>query len=188
MKDWAREVHILGECLERLTVWDADGKDVEPDRGFEIWIEQVVHIREHKGTVFFIGNGASASMASHFAADLGKNAQVRTQTFYDLSLLTAIGNDISFDAVFSEPLRRCLSKGDMVIAISSSGESPNILEGVRTAAEGNGYVVTLSAMKPENRLRRLGQINFYVPAKKYGPAETAHAAILHFWLDHVMTA
>lgn len=185
MKDWAREVHILGECLERLTVWDADGKGMEPDRGFDSWVGQVLHIRQRKGTVFFIGNGASASMASHFATDLAKTARIRTQTFYDLSLLTAVGNDLCFEEIFSHPLKLCMARGDMLVAISSSGGSPNILLGVEQALEMGGYVVTHSAMKPENRLRKMGMINFYVPTETYGLAESSHSAILHHWMDQV---
>ena len=76
----------------------------------------------------------------------------------------------------------------MLVAISSSGQSPNILRGVKEAKRLGGIVVTLSAMNPENNLRSQGLLNFYVPAKSYGMAETCHAAILHYWMDLVVAS
>lgn len=75
--------------------------------------------------------------------------------------------------------------GDMLVAISSSGNSPNVLSGAETARKLGGAVITLSAMKEENALRKLGVLNFYIPGQTYGLAETGHAAILHFWMDLV---
>ena len=71
-------------------------------------------------TLYLVGNGASASMASHMAADLDKNARVHTEVFTDPALITAIANDLDYTQVFSEPLRRRMSPGDMLVAISSS--------------------------------------------------------------------
>jgi D-sedoheptulose 7-phosphate isomerase len=159
---------------------------IPADEAFGKWMDLTVHIREQKNSVFLIGNGASASMASHVAADLAKNAHVQTEVFTDLSLITAIANDLSYDEVFAEPLRRRLKKGDMVVAISSSGQSKNILQAVAVAKNLGGIVVTLSAMKAENPLRREGGLNFYIPAQTYGMAETCHAAILHHWIDKVI--
>lgn len=125
-------------------------------------------------------------MASHVSADLAKNAHVHTEVFTDLSLITAIANDISFDEVFAEPLRRRMKTGDMLVAISSSGQSKNILQAVATAKELGGRTITLSAMKPENPLRRQGELNLYVSAQTYGLAETCHAAVLHYWIDTII--
>jgi len=136
-------------------------------------------------TIFFVGNGASASMASHTAVDLAKNSRMHTEVFTDLALITAVGNDIGYDSVYSEPLRHRLEGGDMLVAISSSGMSPNILRAVEVARTQGGVVATLSAMSEDNALRRLGDLNFYVPARSYGFAESAHAAILHYWIDRM---
>ena len=103
----------------------------------------------------------------------------------NFSLLTAVANDLGYEQVFAEPLRRRMIKEDMLVAISSSGMSPNVLLAARDARELGGFVVTLSAMKPGNKLRSLGRINFYLPAETYGMAETCHAAILHFWMDQL---
>lgn len=130
-----------------------------------------------------MGNGASASMASHIAADLEKNFHVCTEVFTDLSRITAIANDMGYDQVFAEPVRRKLRKGDMLVAISSSGKSPNILAAAREAAGLGGIIVTISAMSADNPLRSLGALNFHVRGDTFGLAETCHAAILHYWVD-----
>jgi len=182
---WKKKIDKYFTCLERLSVLDKHGTEIRPETAFQKWMSQTHRIATSKKTVFFIGNGASASMSSHFATDLAKNASIHTRTFYDLSEMTAIANDICFEEVFAEPLRLWMEPGDMLIAISSSGQSHNVLRAVETALEIGGYVVSLSAMRPENRLRSMGVLNFYVPAQTYGVAETCHAAVLHHWTDMV---
>jgi len=142
-------------------------------------------LRTRRGRLFLAGNGASASMASHFATDLAKNAGIRTQVFTDLSLLTALGNDIAYEAVFAEPLRWYAEAGDILVAISSSGNSPNIVQAVLAAKELGLTVVTLSGMRPDNRIRGLGELNLYLPAPTYGLAESCHAFLLHCWMDQL---
>ena len=78
--------------------------------------------------------------------------------------------------------------GDMLVAISSSGQSQNIIRAVEEANKLGGFTVTLSAMKRENTLRSMGMINFYIPADTYGMAETCHAAILHYWIDQTIVS
>jgi D-sedoheptulose 7-phosphate isomerase len=158
---------------------------LETNAGFLEWRELTIGIRERRDTIYMIGNGASASMASHFAADLSKNGRLHAQVFSDLSLITAISNDMGYEHVFAEPLRRRGRKGDMLVAISSSGRSPNILAAVDAAEELGLTVVTLSAKDAENPLRRRGHLNLYVAAETYGLAETSHAAALHWWMDLV---
>jgi D-sedoheptulose 7-phosphate isomerase len=74
----------------------------------------------------------------------------------------------------------------MLIAISSSGNSTNILAATNIALQKNLFVVTLSGMKPDNKLIKMGHYNFWVPAETYGLVETAHSAILHFWTDQLV--
>jgi D-sedoheptulose 7-phosphate isomerase len=181
--NWSTNVDEIVKYLQLLTASGGDAKILDSEAAFALWTDWTVQIREQQRTIFLIGNGASASMASHVAADLSKNAHVHTEVFTDLSLITAIANDVSYDEVFAEPLRRRLKKGDMLVAISSSGQSRNILRAVAIAKTLGGIVVTLTAMKAENPLRREGELNLYVPAQTYGMAETCHAAILHYWID-----
>lgn len=182
--DWGNHVGDLHNILTAVSC-RLNGKEIDMEAGFEKWKTFTMNLRNDKGTIYLIGNGASASMASHLAADLAKNAHLHTEVFSDLSLITAISNDMGFDNVFAEPLRRRARTGDILVAISSSGRSQNILDAVKAANEMNMTVVTLSAMNSDNPLRKTGTINIYVSAQTYGSAETCHAAILHYWMDMV---
>ncbi len=183
MTDWDGNTLNIKTTLGSLSVQEGSGEKLAPDMAFDRWKDFTLGIRKAGKTVYLIGNGASASMASHVAADLAKNAHVHTEVFSDLSLITAIANDLGYEEVFAEPLRRRMNHGDMLVAISSSGQSPNILRAVREAKDRGGIVITLSAMRYDNTLRSTGTLNFYVPAETYGMAETCHAAILHYWID-----
>lgn len=180
---WLTRVERWGAILASLSVRDGDGNDLSPDEGFERWRSDTERLRVERRTVYLIGNGASASMASHVSADLAKNGRLHTQVFSDLSLITAISNDIGYESVFAEPLRRRAEPGDMLVAISSSGRSPNVLQACQVARELGVRVVTLSAMSEDNPLRASGGLNLWVGARDYGDAETCHAAILHQWID-----
>ncbi len=158
---------------------------VDCDQAFELWCDSTEDVRLAERVIYLMGNGASASMASHFAADLAKNADLHTQVFTDISLITAVANDMSYEMVFLAPLRRRLKPGDMVVAISSSGNSPNVIKAAEFAVSREATLVTLTAMLPTNALRQLGTLNFWLPANTYGMAETGHAAILHYWMDQM---
>ncbi|NNK01846.1 MAG: SIS domain-containing protein [Desulfatitalea sp.] len=159
------------------------GKDISADQAMDIWADETHRIAQNNGTIFLAGNGASATMAEHFGTDAMKNGKLKTINFSETSYLTAISNDISYDAVFLLKLERFGNPGDMLITISSSGNSPNIVNAIKYAKENKIFCTTLSAMKPDNRSRKFGDLAFYVPAKTYGIAESAHSAVLHCWLD-----
>jgi len=184
--DWLNNVNDIGRVLSALSIRDHERQELDADLAINHWKQATLTVRHEKRRLFLIGNGASASMASHIAADLSKNARLSAEVFSDLSLITAIANDLSYEEVFAEPLRRRMVARDMLIAISSSGNSPNIVRAVNTAKNLGGMVVTLSAMDAGNAIRGLGHLNLYVPAATYGLAETAHAAILHYWVDRVV--
>lgn len=136
--------------------------------------------------IIFIGNGGSAAIASHMAADYMKNGHLPTLLFNDPASLTCISNDLGYDQVFSMPLKHLARFGDVLVAISSSGESKNIINAAKMAADMHLNVVTLTGFLPTNRLRKMGGVNFYVPSQKYGTVEIAHLAVLHSLLDEVM--
>lgn len=180
---WKQHVQSLSRLLDGLAFTYRDGTAVDADAGFAEWVDVTLRLRDRRQTVYMIGNGASASMASHFAADLAKNGRLHTQVFSDLSLITAISNDMGYEHVFAEPLRRRGQRGDLLVAISSSGRSPNILAAIDVADQLEMSVVTLTAKDATNPLRKRGDLNLYVQATTYGLAETAHAAALHWWMD-----
>lgn len=180
LKQWIKSFE---QVVENMEARDHTGKLLQPEQAFSVLFRKALDARQRNSTIFLIGNGASSSMAGHVAADLAKNGNLRTWAFNDPSLLTAVGNDNGYENIFSLPLRRLGDSGDMLIAISSSGNSPNIIKAAQDATELGIDVITFSAMQAENQLRKMGSLNFYVPATTYGHAESAHAALLHYWID-----
>lgn len=158
--------------------------EIEP-KGFQQVIDLIGHVRRFDQRMFFIGNGASASIASHMAADWLKTVGIAAQCFNDAPLMTAISNDIRYDQVFARPLAVHCRSGDVLFAISSSGQSASILNAAGVARSRGMHVVTLSGFLPDNPLRGLGLVNFYVPSKRYGVVEVCHHAICHAILDEV---
>ena len=136
--------------------------------------------------VFIIGNGGSAGIASHMAIDYSKNGNIRSQAFNDSSALTCLGNDLGYENVFSKQIELHARFGDLLVAISSSGNSENILGGVDQARESGCQVVALSGFAEDNRLRGLGDINFYAPSQEYGFVEITHLALCHAVVDFAM--
>lgn len=137
-------------------------------------------------SVYFIGNGGSAAIASHMATDWMKNGRFRAQCFNDGALVTCLANDYGYERGFSTSINRFGRRGDLLFAISSSGASPNILKAAQAGTDIGMDVVTLSGFKPDNPLRSKGRINFYVPSERYGIVEIVHLAILHHLLDRLM--
>jgi len=182
---WRETVEGLHRLLTAVAFTDRRGHEVDPETGFAQWTALGKELRERRRTAFLIGNGASASMASHFSADLAKNAHVHTEVFTDLSLITAISNDMGYEHVYAEPLKRRGQRGDLLVAISSSGRSPNIRAATAVARATELAIVTLSAMSPDNPLRGEGDLNVFLDCRTYGEAETGHAAILHHWMDRM---
>lgn len=181
-ESWTDHAAVIVASLNGTTASDREGSLLSVDAAMRRWAEMTKKLREKQGEISFIGNGASAGMASHYAADILKHGLVRTRVYTDMALLTATSNDISYEAAFAVPLEFCMRRGDMLVAISSSGASPNIIAAAKAAGK-IGNIVTLSAFHENNPLRKMGDINFYVPVSKYGLAETCHAAILHYWTD-----
>ena len=182
---WHSYTSKLASLLSEVKFTDQPGNSLSADEAFQAWHDLTIGVRNRQQTLYLIGNGASASMASHFSADLAKNGHLHTQVFSDLSLLTAIGNDLGYSEVFAVPLERRAQAGDLLVAISSSGRSPNILNAARVALDKDMKLVTLTGFDGDNPLQEMGHINIHVPAHAYGLTETCHAAILHHWMDSV---
>ena len=125
------------------------------------------------GRLFFIGNGGSAAIAGHMATDYTKNGGMPSLAFNDASLLTCFGNDFGYENVFAKAIEYHGRAGDTLIAISSSGRSPSILNAVNAARKLGCDVVTLSGFSPDNPLRDMGDINFHVENDRYGLVEVS---------------
>lgn len=176
---------FFDDIRDRLKVVQVNYRDPEIA---EETIEQILGetvkrfraIHDDGGRLFFIGNGGSAAIASHMAVDWTKNGNIRSLALNDLATLTCFGNDFGFDRVFEKQLEYQATEHDGVVVISSSGRSLNIVGAAQKAREiGCAMIITLTGMNPNNRLRQLGDVNFYVPAADYGIVECSHLQILH---------
>jgi D-sedoheptulose 7-phosphate isomerase len=155
-----------------------DGKVNEAAR----WLAQA---RDEGRHIFVCGNGGSASTASHFACDIVKGASYqRDKRFRIMALtdslptLTAYSNDVSYDCVFTEQLRNFAQTGDVVMAISGSGNSPNVLSAVEFANSAGCKTIALTG-RDGGKLGRLAQLNIQVPVQHMGRIEDAHLIICH---------
>lgn len=173
----------LHKILEALSATGRQAQLLHPEQGIEEWCRITHETRQARRCMYFVGNGASAAMASHMAADFSKNCDCRAFAFNDSALMTAISNDIQYEECFAMPLTRFASAFDMLITISSSGNSPNVTKAIQRARELDLRIITLSAMQADNKSRTLGDLNFWIPASTYGLAEAGHQALLHCWLD-----
>jgi D-sedoheptulose 7-phosphate isomerase len=142
---------------------------------------RAAHERDRK--LILIGNGASATMAAHFALDFSKNAGIRALGLTDGAMLTALVNDIGPEAIFAKQIEFYAQEGDVLVAISSSGSSPNILAAVTQARKSECSIITFTGFDAANPLRLSGDLNFHVPAEEYGFVEVTHNALIHAILD-----
>lgn len=169
---------ILSKCE-----FTSPGQDLTEGQALQVFQSFLIQTREKEGTVFVIGNGGSAGIASHFAIDLLNNLKIAAQTLYDSNMMTCISNDYGYEEVFSRPLNLLLKPNDLLICISSSGSSQNILNGAEIAKSKNIPIITLSGFEPCNSLRVMGNLNIYLPIVDYGLVEMGHFCLLHTIID-----
>ena len=175
----------IKNVLDDMVVTEKDHSLSQED-GMDKWVALTHEAKQAGRHFYFVGNGASAAMAAHMSADAAKNGELKAQCFNESSFMTAIGNDIDYKEVFAYPLNRFANKDDVLITISSSGNSPNIIRAIEVAREKGMKVVTLSGMKEDNKSRNMGDLNFWIPSKSYGIVESTHQCLLHCWLDKYM--
>ena len=173
-------------ALAKLEITLSGGEELTHDHGFQALCDFSVRLAQNGRQKYFVGNGASSAFANHMALDWSKNGGIPSHSFASSPLLTAMGNDLGFDETFSAPLGYYSNKGDLLVTVSSSGNSTNIINSIEAAREKGMNVVTFSGLKPDNQSRRMGDLNFYIPAKTYGIVECAHQVLLHVWLDKYM--
>ena len=176
----------LSNMLGKIQTTQKNGDSLEFFAAIESAGQLITSQTKAGGKIMFIGNGASASIASHMSTDYWKNGNMRAIAFNDAALLTCLSNDCGYENVFGKSVEMFADEGDVLVAISSSGQSESILNGVRAAKKLGVHVVTLSGFSSDNPLRHMGEINFYVPDSAYGPVEILHLSVCHCILDVVI--
>jgi D-sedoheptulose 7-phosphate isomerase len=135
-------------------------------------------IKNNKKKVILVGNGGSAAMASHVSVDLTKLCKIRAVNFNEADLLTCFSNDYGYENWIQKALSFYADKRDLVICISSSGESKNIINGAMFAKSMGCKVITLTGFYEKNKLKKIGHINLWLDSKSYNLIEMTH----HIWL------
>jgi len=130
------------------------------------------------GKIILAGNGGSAAMASHVAVDITKNAGVRAVTFNEYDLITTLANDYGYENWISKGIELYHNPNDIVVLISASGESKNIINAASKSKELGLKVITFSGFTSNNPLRKKGDANIWVNSKVYNIVEMTH----HIWL------
>jgi len=146
----------------------------------------LLKLTKNKNKIFIIGNGGSASVAEHFAIDFTKNAGLNANSFSSSSTLTTYANDFGYENLFKKGLEHYSSPEDILIAISGTGTSKNILKACTFAKDNNMKIITLSGFAADNPLSNLGDINLWVDSKAFGYLEIIHSLLLHYINDAII--
>lgn len=146
----------------------------------------VLAARMAGGKVVVVGNGGSAAISSHVSVDFTKAANVRSVNFNEADLLTCYSNDYGYENWVTEALRSFCDPRDLVILISSSGESNNIINAASYCNKNGIDLVTFSGFHKSNRLRKLGKINLFCDSESYNVVETAHQTWLLSIVDSIV--
>jgi len=141
-----------------------------------------LQVRGRGRKLMFAGNGASASISSHGAVDFTKQGKVRAVDFNEPNLITAYSNDYGFENWIARAMESYADDGDVAVLISVSGTSPNVVKGAQYAKSRGLKVVTFSGKAPDNPLRTLGDVSFWMNSSAYNVVEATHM----LWLTTVV--
>ncbi len=150
---------------------------------FEETIKLIKKTIKKNGKVYIVGNGGSSSIASHISVDLAKVAKVPSSTFNNSNLITCFANDYGYENWVVESIKSYMNKNDMIILISSSGTSKNIVNAAKYCKKNKVELITLSGFNKNNPLSKLGRVNFHIPSKQYNFIEMSHHIILVYIVD-----
>lgn len=139
-----------------------------------------------KNKVIIFGNGGSAAISSHVSVDLTKNAKVRSINFNEADLLTCFANDYGYEKVFSKSLEFYADRGDVVIIVSCSGRSKNLLEAAKICKKKKILLYTFTGFSKSNPLKKMGNINLWVNSKAYNIIENIHQIWLLSIVDKII--
>tara|TARA_B100000029_G_scaffold330245_1_gene322567 strand:- start:2475 stop:3026 length:552 start_codon:yes stop_codon:yes gene_type:complete len=143
-------------------------------------------LKKKNKKVLVMGNGGSAAISSHISVDLTKNAKIRSVNFNEADLITCFSNDYGYQKVFSKSLEFYADKGDIVIIISSSGKSKNLIEAAKFCKKNKIQLFTFTGFSKSNPLRKMGSINLWVNSRAYNIVENIHQIWLLSIVDRII--
>lgn len=175
----------LINCLEH-TKFCSENNELTYTQGMEVFVEILDRHLNDKSNVYFIGNGGSAAIASHMTADFFKSCGLSTVSLYDSPTLTCLGNDFCYEEIFSKQLEKHARADELLIAISSSGNSENIIRAIEVGKSKGMEIITFTGFLQYNKIRSMGNISVYVPSEEYGIVESIHNLILQQAVDELV--
>jgi len=153
--------------------------------GLDLVVEKLLQIGDEKRNLYVIGNGGSAGIAAHAVTDFANVCKLKASTLHESSLLTCMANDYGYENALARMLDLVLNPGDVVIAISSSGKSANIVNATAKAKSKGAFSITLTGFVNSNPVREAGDLNIWVDSNDYGLIEVGHQFILHHISDRI---
>ena len=157
--------------------------DTVDDKLIDKSVELIKNTQSNDRKIYIIGNGGSASIASHVSVDFAKVAGVPSSTFNNANLITCFANDYGYENWVTEAIKAYTSKNDLFILISSSGTSKNIVNAANYCKKENINLITLSGFNSKNPLNQLGNVNFHIDSDDYNYIEMSHHIILVALVD-----
>ena len=147
----------------------------------------LVQVKKNEAKIMIFGNGGSAAIASHFSVDLTKNGNIRCVNFNESDLITCFSNDYGFEKWIEKTVDFYADKGDVLILISSSGKSPNMLNACEAARNKKiSTIITFTGHEKNNSLSKLGDVNFWINSKAYNFIENIHQVWLLSIVDLII--
>jgi len=145
---------------------------------FEKFIFLIKKIKKKNKKIIFIGNGGSASIASHVSVDFTKVCKIRSTNFNEANLVTCFSNDYGYNYWVEKALKSYADKDDLIVFISSSGKSKNILNGVKYCIKNKINFVSFTGFSEKSPIKKKSELNFWVKSNKYNIIEMVH----HIWI------
>ena len=179
----SNRVNEFAAVIEKSICTNSSSLKIDLESALTQVMAHLRKLKKENHTLYLIGNGGSASVASHALVDFANVAKIKTQVLHESALITCIANDYGYENVYSQILSTYITAHDMLIAISSSGKSLNIRKVAQAAKERGAMVISLTGFNEYNPLRQLGDFNFWLNSTDYGYVEVGHQFILHNLAD-----
>ncbi|CAD6877976.1 hypothetical protein [Methylomonas albis] len=165
---------------------DAQGQALDGETVIQELLTEFARVRDQQAKIMVLGNGGSAAIASHVITDLRNVGGLCALTLHEAAPLTCFTNDFGYEQAFAKQISAFANPDDLLIAISSSGQSLNIVNAVQAANAKGLPIMTLSGFKADNPLRKLGRWNCWLDSSHYGMVELGHLFVLHHITDHLL--
>ncbi len=183
MQSFRAKTERFAKLLTSVEFTNGRGESMHIEDGVDAVLAMMRAARDQGRRVFVLGNGGSAAIASHTVNDLVNNGRLQASVIHDASLLTCMANDYGYENAYARILDVQASAGDLLFAISSSGQSLNIRKAVEAMGDRGGRTVTLTGFNKDNPLRAMGDLNIWLDSSDYGSVEVGHQFVLHHLCD-----